>query len=119
MNKEEWSRLSQLFDDVLPYYSRIAVTVPDKEFIHLHHDACVRMALAGKQAVLEQPDIKPEDAIFSDPQFAQCIEYAWKNIFAAAGYNVTCVLQGLGEVPEIQQIYVEHAQAAVAQAEAE
>ena len=46
-------------------------------------------------------------------------EDSWKNIFAAAGYNVTCVLQGLGEVPEIQQIYVEHAQAAVAQAEAE
>ena len=81
MKKEEWSRLSQLFDDVLPYYSRIAVTVPDKEFVQSHHDACVRMALAGKQAILEQSDVKPEEAIFSDPQFAQCIEYAWKNIF--------------------------------------
>ena len=44
-------------------------------------------------------------------------EDSWKSIFTAAGYDVTCVLQGLGEVPEIQQIYVEHAQAAVAQAE--
>ncbi|MBP5680811.1 MAG: hypothetical protein J6X31_07160 [Bacteroidales bacterium] len=82
MTEAEWTRLSQLFDDVLPYYTRIAVGIPDKEFIRQNHDACVRMALAGKQTVLACADIKPEDAIFSDPQFAQCIEYAWKNIFS-------------------------------------
>ena len=36
-------------------------------------------------------------------------EDSWKSIFTAAGYEVECVLEGLGEVPEIQQIYVEHA----------
>ena len=41
-------------------------------------------------------------------------EDSWKSIFTAAGYEVTCVLEGLGQVPEIQQIYVEHAQAAIA-----
>ena len=46
-------------------------------------------------------------------------EDSWKSIFTAAGYEVECVLEGLGQVPEIQQIYVEHAQAAVALAEAE
>ena len=46
-------------------------------------------------------------------------EDSWKSIFTAAGYEVECVLEGLGQVPEIQQIYVEHAQAAVAQVEAE
>ena len=46
-------------------------------------------------------------------------EDSWKSIFTAAGYDVECVLEGLGQVPEIQQIYVEHAQAAVAEAEAE
>ena len=46
-------------------------------------------------------------------------EDSWKSIFTAAGYEVECVLEGLGQVPEIQQIYVEHAKAAVAQAEAE
>ena len=46
-------------------------------------------------------------------------EDSWKSIFTAAGYEVECVLEGLGQVPEIQQLYVEHAQAAVAQAEAE
>ena len=44
-------------------------------------------------------------------------EDSWKSIFAAAGYEVECVLEGLGQVPEIQAIYVEHAQAAVAQVE--
>ena len=41
-------------------------------------------------------------------------EDSWKSCFTAAGYEVTCVMEGLGEVPEIRQIYVEHAQAAVA-----
>ena len=43
-------------------------------------------------------------------------EDSWKSLFTAAGYDVECVLEGLGQVPEIQQIYVEHALAAVAQA---
>ena len=42
-------------------------------------------------------------------------EDSWKTILTEAGYEVECVLEGLGQVPEIQQIYVEHAQAAVAQ----
>ena len=41
-------------------------------------------------------------------------EDSWKSIFANAGYEVECVLEGLGQIPEIQQIYVEHAQAAIA-----
>ena len=44
-------------------------------------------------------------------------EDSWKSIFTAAGYEVECVLEGLGQVPEIQQIYVEHARAAVESAE--
>ena len=43
-------------------------------------------------------------------------EDSWKSIFTAAGYEVECVLEGLGQVPEIQAIYVEHAQAAIAEA---
>ena len=43
-------------------------------------------------------------------------EDSWKTILTEAGYEVVCVLEGLGQVPEIQEIYVEHAQAAVAQA---
>ena len=42
-------------------------------------------------------------------------EDSWKTVLTDAGYEVVCVLEGLGQVPEIQQLYVEHAQAAVAQ----
>ena len=42
---------------------------------------------------------------------------SWKSAFTAAGYDVECVLEGLGQVPAIQQIYVEHAEAAAALAE--
>ena len=41
-------------------------------------------------------------------------EDSWKSILTEAGYEVVCVLEGLGQLPEIQQIYVEHAQAAMA-----
>ncbi len=40
-------------------------------------------------------------------------EGSWKNTFEKAGYGVTCVLRGLGEMEPIQQIFVEHAQAAI------
>ena len=40
-------------------------------------------------------------------------EDSWKSTFEAAGYEVECVVRGLGENETIQQIYVEHAQAAV------
>ena len=42
-------------------------------------------------------------------------EDSWKSVLTAAGYEVECVLEGLGQVPGIQAIYVEHAQAAAAQ----
>ena len=37
---------------------------------------------------------------------------SWKSQFEAAGYQVECLLRGLGENETIRQIYVEHAQAA-------
>ncbi len=45
-------------------------------------------------------------------------EDSWKSIFSEAGYEVTCVLEGLGQIEAIQDLYVEHAAAAVARAEA-
>ena len=44
-------------------------------------------------------------------------EDSWKTILTNEGYTVECILEGLGQVPEIQAIYVEHAEAAVAEAE--
>ncbi len=40
-------------------------------------------------------------------------EDSWKSVFENAGYEVTCLLRGLGENEAIRQIYVEHAQAAI------
>ena len=40
-------------------------------------------------------------------------EDSWKSIFEAAGYEVECVLEGLGSVEAIQQLYVAHAQTAI------
>ena len=38
---------------------------------------------------------------------------SWKSQFKAAGYEVTCLVRGLGELEPIQQLFVQHAQAAV------
>ena len=38
---------------------------------------------------------------------------SWKSIFEAAGYEVTCVVEGLGSLGEIQSLMVQHAQAAI------
>lgn len=40
-------------------------------------------------------------------------EDSWKSVFEGAGYEVTCLLNGIGELEAVQQIFVEHAQAAI------
>nr|WP_325184240.1 sirohydrochlorin cobaltochelatase [uncultured Oscillibacter sp.] len=40
-------------------------------------------------------------------------EDTWKSAFEAAGYQVECVLKGLGEYEEIQDLLAAHAQAAI------
>ena len=40
-------------------------------------------------------------------------EDSWKSVFEGAGYEVECILHGLGENEDIQNLYVQHAQAAI------
>lgn len=40
-------------------------------------------------------------------------EDSWKSVFEGAGYAVTCVLEGLGQLEDIRQLFVNHAQAAM------
>ena len=40
-------------------------------------------------------------------------EGSWKTTFEEAGYEVECLIRGLGENESIQQLFVEHAQAAI------
>ena len=39
-------------------------------------------------------------------------EDSWKTVFENAGYDVTCLVKGLGELTAIQQLFAEHARAA-------
>ena len=43
---------------------------------------------------------------------------SWKKEFENAGYEVECILQGLGENEAIRSIYVDHARAAIERASA-
>lgn len=40
-------------------------------------------------------------------------EDSWKTILTEAGYEVECLIEGLGQIPAIQDIYAAHTQAAV------
>ncbi len=40
-------------------------------------------------------------------------EESWKSAFEGAGYDVVCLVNGLGELEAVQQLFVQHAQAAV------
>ncbi len=40
-------------------------------------------------------------------------EDSWKTAFEQEGYEVECVLEGLGQIPGIQDIYVDHVKAAI------
>lgn len=79
LNETGRKQQMQLFDDVLPYYSRIAVYDPDKEFINANKVQCLRLALAGKQVMLSHKEVTPEQAIFSDELFSAFIAEAWSN----------------------------------------
>lgn len=64
-----------------------------------------------KKVVLEPLMIVAGDHANND--MAGDEEDSWKTEFENAGYEVTCILRGLGGLPEIQQILVEHAQKAI------
>ncbi|MGN0151115.1 MAG: sirohydrochlorin cobaltochelatase [Wujia sp.] len=63
-----------------------------------------------KRVVLEPLMIVAGDHANND--MAGDEEDSWKSIFEAEGYEVECVLKGLGEMPAIRDIFVEHARAA-------
>ena len=42
---------------------------------------------------------------------------SWKSVFEAEGYEVECVVEGLGQLPMIRMLIADHAAEAVARAE--
>ena len=64
-----------------------------------------------KKVVLEPLMIVAGDHANND--MAGDEEGSWKTTFEDAGYDVTCLVRGLGELPAIQDIFVKHAQATI------
>ena len=64
-----------------------------------------------KKVVLEPLMIVAGDHANND--MAGDEEGSWKTTFEDAGYDVTCLVRGLGELSAIQDIFVKHAQAAI------
>ena len=64
-----------------------------------------------KKVVLEPLMIVAGDHANND--MAGDEEGSWKSVFEAEGYEVDCLVRGLGEMEGIQQLFVEHAQAAI------
>ncbi|MCI7813402.1 MAG: sirohydrochlorin cobaltochelatase [Lachnospiraceae bacterium] len=64
-----------------------------------------------KKAVLEPLMVVAGDHANND--MAGDEEDSWKTAFENAGYEVECLIKGLGEMESIQQIYVAHTQAAI------
>lgn len=68
-----------------------------------------------KKVVLEPLMIVAGDHANND--MAGDDEDSWKSVFEAAGYEVECLIRGLGEMPEIQEIIADHAKEAIEAAE--
>ena len=64
-----------------------------------------------KRVVLEPLMIVAGDHANND--MAGDEEGTWKNAFEAEGFEVECILRGLGELPAIQELFVQYAQAAI------
>lgn len=79
--QDERNRLVQLMDDMTPYYERIAVYDVDKEFVRANREQCMSIALTARRLASDHPDIKPEDAIFSDELFTKLVGEAWQQLF--------------------------------------
>lgn len=64
-----------------------------------------------KRVILEPLMVVAGDHANND--MAGSDEDSWKTVFENEGYEVVCLLRGLGENEEIRQIYIDHAQAAI------
>ena len=73
--------------------------------------AALKEAGAYKKVVLEPLMVVCGDHANND--MAGDEEDSWKTAFEAEGYEVECVLRGLGELEGIRKIYVDHTQAAI------
>lgn len=76
-------------------------------------DVMEKLSAAGKysRVVLEPLMVVSGDHANND--MAGDEDDSWKSILVAAGYNVECILEGLGQNADVQKIYVAHTKAAI------
>ncbi len=75
-------------------------------------DVLAKVQASGAKKVILQPlMIVAGDHANND--MAGDEEDSWKTAFTNAGFEVTCVLKGLGELPGVQQLFCDHAKAAM------
>ena len=87
--------------------------IDDKEAWHRIEEILVEKVKAGKyeKVVLEPLMVVAGDHANND--MAGDDEDSWKTAFLNEGYDVECLIRGLGENEEIRKLYVEHAQKAI------
>ncbi len=78
----------------------------------------------GASPFLSDLDLSPYQNILLHPFMWVAGEHAkkdmagdWKDQLEAQGYQVTCILKGLGEYPSLRQIFCHHSQNAVAESQ--
>ena len=84
--------------------------------ILLEHTACEAVIDKVKEAGYKKVVLRPLMVVAGDHannDMAGDEDGSWKKTFEDAGYQVECLVRGLGENEAIRQIYVEHAQAAI------
>ena len=82
--------------------------------------SCDAVIEAVKEAGYKKVVLRPLMVVAGDHannDMAGDEEDSWKSAFEKEGYEVTCILRGLGELEPIQQLFVKHAGEAMAQLE--
>lgn len=103
-----YAKMQELFtaDGYANYYVGTVEATPSL-------DDVLALVQAGKyeRVILEPMMVVAGDHANND--MAGDEDDSWKSAFEKAGYKVECLLRGLGENEAIQQMYVEHAKAAI------
>lgn len=75
--------------------------------------AALKEKAVYKKVVLQPLMVVAGDHANNDMAGAE--EDSWKSVLEKEGYEVECVLEGLGQIPAIQDIYIKHIRTAIAE----
>ncbi|MCI8454412.1 MAG: sirohydrochlorin cobaltochelatase [Lachnospiraceae bacterium] len=103
-------------------YEKLQTVLKESGFAHYYvgtveaeptlEDILAMVEAGGYKRVVLQP-LMVVAGDHANQDMAGAGEGSWKSVFESAGYEVECVLCGLGELEDIQALFVEHARQAV------